>query len=62
MYVSPLFLWFGLVIRSSFHTNVFTCTIFLARSNIVCDNKHMLVGLSNGSLYNISWKGEVMLK
>ncbi|KAL4599126.1 hypothetical protein ACB092_11G104900 [Castanea dentata] len=30
----------------------------LALSNIVCDNKHMLVGLSNGSLYNISWKGE----
>uniref|UniRef100_A0A2N9F0P2 RIC1 C-terminal alpha solenoid region domain-containing protein n=1 Tax=Fagus sylvatica TaxID=28930 RepID=A0A2N9F0P2_FAGSY len=30
----------------------------LAVSNIVCDNKHMLVGLSNGSLYNISWKGE----
>ncbi|KAF5464326.1 hypothetical protein F2P56_014410 [Juglans regia] len=30
----------------------------LATSNIVCDNKHMLVGLSNGSLYSISWKGE----
>ncbi|CDP08777.1 unnamed protein product [Coffea canephora] len=27
-------------------------------SNIICDNKHMLVGLSDGSLYNISWKGE----
>lgn len=23
------------------------------------DNKHMLVGLSDGSLYSISWKGEV---
>ncbi|KAA8516077.1 hypothetical protein F0562_019256 [Nyssa sinensis] len=30
----------------------------LVISNIVCDNKHMLVGLSDGSLYNISWKGE----
>ncbi|KAL8138535.1 hypothetical protein V2J09_004536, partial [Rumex salicifolius] len=30
----------------------------LAVSNIVCDNKHLLVGLSNGSLYTISWKGE----
>ncbi|KAK2978497.1 hypothetical protein RJ640_006196 [Escallonia rubra] len=30
----------------------------LALSNIVCDNKNMLVGLSDGSLYNISWKGE----
>lgn len=30
----------------------------LAVSNIVCDNKHMLLGLSNGSLYIISWKGE----
>ncbi|KAL9254546.1 Guanine nucleotide exchange factor subunit RIC1-like protein [Drosera capensis] len=27
-------------------------------SNIVCDNKHLLLGLSNGSLYPISWKGE----
>ncbi|XP_047307379.1 guanine nucleotide exchange factor subunit RIC1-like isoform X1 [Impatiens glandulifera] len=27
-------------------------------SNIICDSKHILVGLSNGSLYNISWKGE----
>lgn len=27
-------------------------------SNIVCDNKHLLIGLSNGSLYTISWKGE----
>lgn len=27
-------------------------------SNIVCDNKHLLIGLSNGSLYSISWKGE----
>lgn len=31
------------------------------RSNLVCDNKHMIVGLSDGSLYNISWKGEVIL-
>ncbi|KAG6725467.1 hypothetical protein I3842_02G033700 [Carya illinoinensis] len=31
---------------------------YLAVSNFVCDNKHLLVGLSNGSLYNISWKGE----
>ncbi|XP_065859676.1 uncharacterized protein [Euphorbia lathyris] len=30
----------------------------LTVSNIVSDNKHMLLGLSNGSLYNISWKGE----
>ncbi|XP_059651371.1 uncharacterized protein LOC132298981 [Cornus florida] len=30
----------------------------LAISNIICDNKHMLVGLSDGSLYNVSWKGE----
>ncbi|MFQ6619922.1 hypothetical protein Gotur_001276, partial [Gossypium turneri] len=30
----------------------------LAVSNIVCDNKHMLLGLSDGSLYSISWKGE----
>lgn len=28
------------------------------RSNIICDNKNLLVGLSDGSLYNISWKGE----
>ncbi|KAK9910352.1 hypothetical protein M0R45_034318 [Rubus argutus] len=27
-------------------------------SNIVSDSKHMLLGLSNGSLYSISWKGE----
>ncbi|XP_038681735.1 guanine nucleotide exchange factor subunit RIC1-like isoform X2 [Tripterygium wilfordii] len=27
-------------------------------SNIVSDNKYMLLGLSNGSLYSISWKGE----
>ncbi|KAI9110109.1 hypothetical protein K1719_019150 [Acacia pycnantha] len=30
----------------------------LTLSNIVCDNKHMLLGLSDGTLYNISWKGE----
>uniref|UniRef100_A0A2P2MRC6 RAB6A-GEF complex partner protein 1 n=1 Tax=Rhizophora mucronata TaxID=61149 RepID=A0A2P2MRC6_RHIMU len=30
----------------------------LGVSNIVSDNKHMLVGLSNGSLYGISWKAE----
>ncbi|KAJ7951173.1 Quinoprotein amine dehydrogenase, beta chain-like protein [Quillaja saponaria] len=30
----------------------------LTVSNIVCDNKHMLLGLSNGTLYSISWKGE----
>ncbi|GMH17268.1 hypothetical protein Nepgr_019109 [Nepenthes gracilis] len=30
----------------------------LTVSNIVCDNKHLLIGLSNGSLYIISWKGE----
>ncbi|CAH9118160.1 unnamed protein product [Cuscuta europaea] len=30
----------------------------LTVSNIISDNKHMLVGLSDGSLYNISWKGE----
>lgn len=30
----------------------------LTMSNVVCDNKHMVVGLSDGSLYNISWKGE----
>ncbi|XAR63034.1 hypothetical protein NMG60_11022819 [Bertholletia excelsa] len=30
----------------------------LATSNIVCDNKHLLIGLSDGSLYSISWKGE----
>lgn len=30
----------------------------LTVSNIVCDNKHLLIGLSNGSLYTISWKGE----
>ncbi|GLT84668.1 hypothetical protein SLE2022_028850 [Rubroshorea leprosula] len=30
----------------------------LALSNIICDSKHMLLGLSNGSLYSISWKGE----
>lgn len=31
------------------------------RSNVVCDSKHIIVGLSDGSLYNISWKGEVIL-
>ncbi|XP_047250433.1 guanine nucleotide exchange factor subunit RIC1 isoform X3 [Capsicum annuum] len=30
----------------------------LTMSNVVCDNKHLIVGLSDGSLYNISWKGE----
>ncbi|CAI9101893.1 OLC1v1000047C1 [Oldenlandia corymbosa var. corymbosa] len=30
----------------------------LTLSNIICDTRHMLVGLSDGSLYNISWKGE----
>ncbi|XP_055828019.1 uncharacterized protein LOC129896195 isoform X3 [Solanum dulcamara] len=30
----------------------------LTMSNVVCDKKHMIVGLSDGSLYNISWKGE----
>ncbi|KAL8514312.1 hypothetical protein ACS0TY_013435 [Phlomoides rotata] len=30
----------------------------LSVSNFVCDNKHMLIGLSDGSLYIISWKGE----
>lgn len=30
----------------------------LTVSNIVCDSKHLLIGLSNGSLYTISWKGE----
>ncbi|XP_022770465.1 guanine nucleotide exchange factor subunit Rich-like isoform X3 [Durio zibethinus] len=29
-----------------------------AISNTVSDNKHMLLGLSDGSLYSISWKGE----
>ncbi|KAK6140623.1 hypothetical protein DH2020_025623 [Rehmannia glutinosa] len=28
------------------------------KSNFICDNKNMLIGLSDGSLYNISWKGE----
>ncbi|OVA11965.1 Ribosome control protein 1 [Macleaya cordata] len=30
----------------------------LTMSNIVCDSKHLLVGLSDGSLQLISWKGE----
>ncbi|KAB2597743.1 RIC1-like protein [Pyrus ussuriensis x Pyrus communis] len=30
----------------------------LAVSNIVSDSKHILVGLSNGGLYSIPWKGE----
>ncbi|KAI6706914.1 hypothetical protein NL676_009876 [Syzygium grande] len=30
----------------------------LSVSNIVSDNRHMLLGLSEGSLYGISWKGE----
>ncbi|KAG6748134.1 hypothetical protein POTOM_048035 [Populus tomentosa] len=30
----------------------------LTVSNFVSDNKHLLLGLSNGSLYSISWKGE----
>lgn len=30
----------------------------LSVSNLVCDSKHMLLGLSDGSLYSISWKGE----
>ncbi|KAJ4956002.1 hypothetical protein NE237_012785 [Protea cynaroides] len=30
----------------------------LTMSNIVSDNKHILLGLSNGSLHVISWKGE----
>ncbi|CAA3006259.1 Hypothetical predicted protein [Olea europaea subsp. europaea] len=31
----------------------------LTVSNIICDHKHVLIGLSDGSLYNISWKGEL---
>ncbi|KAF8380184.1 hypothetical protein HHK36_027666 [Tetracentron sinense] len=30
----------------------------LTMSNIVCDNRHMLLGLSDGSLHLVSWKGE----
>ncbi|KAI3441774.1 RIC1 domain-containing protein [Psidium guajava] len=30
----------------------------LSVSNMVSDNRHMLLGLSDGSLYSISWKGE----
>ncbi|KAD3069112.1 hypothetical protein E3N88_36992 [Mikania micrantha] len=30
----------------------------LTVSNIICDSKNLLVGLSNGTLYNMSWKGE----
>ncbi|XP_052193499.1 uncharacterized protein LOC127801965 isoform X2 [Diospyros lotus] len=30
----------------------------LATSNIICDSKHLLIGLSNGSLFSLSWKGE----
>ncbi|KAL6496800.1 hypothetical protein OROHE_027282 [Orobanche hederae] len=30
----------------------------LTVSNFICDNKNMLIGLSDGSLYNMSWKGE----
>ncbi|KAF6162199.1 hypothetical protein GIB67_008328 [Kingdonia uniflora] len=30
----------------------------LTMSNIVCDNKHLLLGLSDGSFQLISWKGE----
>ncbi|XP_020218579.1 RAB6A-GEF complex partner protein 1 [Cajanus cajan] len=30
----------------------------LTVSNIVSDNKHMLFGLSDGTLYSMSWKGE----
>lgn len=30
----------------------------LATSNIVCDSKHILIGLSDGSIYSVSWKGE----
>lgn len=30
----------------------------LSLSNIVCDSKHILLGLSDGCLYSISWKGE----
>ncbi|KAK7250793.1 hypothetical protein RIF29_33472 [Crotalaria pallida] len=30
----------------------------LSVSNIISDNKHMLLGLSDGTLYSLSWKGE----
>ncbi|CAI8613188.1 unnamed protein product [Vicia faba] len=30
----------------------------LSVSNIVSDNKHLLLGLSDGTLYSMSWKGE----
>ncbi|KAF8412210.1 hypothetical protein HHK36_000170 [Tetracentron sinense] len=30
----------------------------LTMSNIVCDNRHILLGLSDGSLHLVSWKGE----
>ncbi|KAF5193219.1 Rab6a-gef complex partner protein 1-like [Thalictrum thalictroides] len=32
----------------------------LTMSNIVCDNKHLLLGLSDGSLQLITWKGEFL--
>ncbi|XP_042001958.1 guanine nucleotide exchange factor subunit RIC1-like isoform X3 [Salvia splendens] len=35
-----------------------TLSSLLFLSNFACDNKHMLIGLSDGSLYTISWKGE----
>ncbi|XP_021280084.1 RAB6A-GEF complex partner protein 1-like [Herrania umbratica] len=52
---------------SNFYLATITCVLIeqvpfaakdLAVSNIVSDNKHMLLGLSDGSLYSISWKGE----
>lgn len=30
----------------------------LTMSNLVCDNRHILLGLSNGFLHIVSWKGE----
>ncbi|KAL4562680.1 hypothetical protein LXL04_026710 [Taraxacum kok-saghyz] len=30
----------------------------MTMSNLICDSKNLLVGLSNGTLYNMSWKGE----
>lgn len=43
-----------------YHLQSLMNLILFLRSNIVSDNKHMMLGLSDGSLYCISWKGEVM--
>lgn len=49
----------AILIVGTWNHNCFSSIVSFCRSNIVSDSKHMLLGLSDGLLYSISWKGEV---